>query len=71
MNLPSLTWQSVGRPGGTADRDDEIRVLCKWRDVIQLSTANAGGMESRTTTRTDMDESLSVCESRGMVPHRY
>ena len=30
MNLPSLTWQSVGRPGGTADRDDEIRTLCKW-----------------------------------------
>ena len=30
LSLPSLTWQSVGRTGGTADRDDQIRHLCKW-----------------------------------------
>ena len=48
-----------------------FEVCASGRDVILLSSANTGDWSIGTTTRADMNESLSVCESCGMVPHRY
>jgi hypothetical protein len=57
--------------GGTAFVTTRFEICASGRDVIPLSSAITGDGSLDQRLGTDMKESSSVCESCGMVPHRY